>query len=56
MFASGGNTDVVALNAQTGKRLWRGQTNGDTLASPSEAAGLLFTPDGTSVDAWSARP
>jgi PQQ enzyme repeat len=44
---------VVGLNAQTGKVLWRGTTSGETLASPSEAAGMLFTPDGSSIDAWS---
>jgi outer membrane protein assembly factor BamB len=53
VFASGGSSDVLALNAKTGKQLWVADTLGNTLASPSEAAGTLFTADGNNVVAWS---
>ena len=52
VFASGGNHDVVALDAATGKELWRDHTSGSTLGSPSEAAGTLFATDGSNLIAW----
>jgi outer membrane protein assembly factor BamB len=52
VFASGGNHDVVALDALTGKELWRATTTGVTFAPPSEAAGTLFTVDGSNLVAW----
>ena len=52
VFASGGNHDVVALDALTGKELWRDNTSGSTLGSPSEAAGTLFATDGSNLVAF----
>jgi outer membrane protein assembly factor BamB len=52
VFASGGNHDVVALDALTGKELWRDHTNGSTLGPPSEAAGTLFATDGSNLVAF----
>ncbi len=52
VFASGSNHDVVALDALTGKELWRDHTTGNTLGPPSEAAGTLFAPDGSNLVAW----
>jgi outer membrane protein assembly factor BamB len=52
VFASGGNHDVVALDALTGKELWHDHTSGSTLGSPSEAAGTLFATDGSNLVAF----
>jgi outer membrane protein assembly factor BamB len=52
VFTSGGNHDVVALDALTGKELWRDHTSGSTLGSASEAAGTLFATDGSNLVAW----
>jgi outer membrane protein assembly factor BamB len=55
VFASGGKKDIVALDAATGKELWRAATNGPTLSPPIEAAGTLYGPDGSSIVAWTPR-
>ncbi len=52
VFASGSNHNVVALDAATGKQLWIDTTQGTTLGAPSEAAGTLFAPDGSTVTAF----
>lgn len=53
VFASGGDSDVVGLDAATGRELWRAKTSGPTFAPPIEAAGTLFAPDGNALVAWS---
>ena len=53
VFASGGNSDVVALDALTGRTLWHAGTTGTSESSPAEAGNLLFTADGNTLVAWS---